>query len=788
MNDFDTVLDGHDHLEYMGLAPFLRASIAGEDLRLVTRQMLQKLSEDSRNPKLLMNLSIAAQCLNQKELGLEFQKEALAIQASYTVLASVQPVRLRLLVLVAEGNIQSNTPLECLLEDSDIELIFFYVQAGVDMLASVPTHELLFVGISDSDASRPLLQALAVALEGWAKPVLNSPQYVPRTGRDRASGLLQGIPHLLAPPTARVSRTRVAAMASGNITVAQILPSCDFPFIMRPLGSQAGVGLQKIDSAEDVAVYLSRREESDFFMAPFIDYSDAHGQFRKIRIALIAGEPFVCHMAVSSNWMIHYVNAGMYEEPWKRQEEARFMNNFPEFVNKHRSALDAISQRMQLDYLVMDCAETRTGDLLLFEIDHGGVVHAMDTEIIFPYKNAHIRKAKKAFCECLYGLLPKADGAAVGNSSKPGLSMNSPNQLNFSGGPGVLPASVLSDIQQAIMEVPGTKLSLLGISHRTDWFASVVTELEDNVRTLLGLGKNYHVLMLQGGATQQFSMVPMTLLRGKAQTAEYVQTGYWSSKPIIEARREGPVRVLWSGEESRFSRLPGDEELAFSKDAAYLHYVSNETVEGLQFHRVLGRDDVPRVCDMSSDFLSRPCEAERFSIIYAHAQKNIGPAGVTMVLLRDDALDGANADLPDFLNYRTQIKTHSNYNTPPVFSIYVTLLVTRWLLHQVGGLERMDAINRQKAGKLYKFLDASDDFYKGRAHRHDRSLMNAVFKLPSSELEHKFLAESSTVGFSGLGGHRAIGGIRASIYNALSIEAVDQLLEFMADFQRKNRH
>ncbi len=366
--------------------------------------------------------------------------------------------------------------------------------------------------------------------------------------------------------------------------------------------------------------------------------------------------------------------------------------------------------------------------------------------------------------------------------------MNPHNQLNFSGGPGVLPACVLDEIQQAILEVPGTRLSLLGISHRSDWFASVITELEDNVRTLLGLGTDYHVLMLQGGATQQFSMVPMTLLRGQSKAAEYIQTGYWSSKPIIEARREGAVRVLWSGQESSFNRLPGDNELAFSEDARYLHYVSNETVEGLQFHRVLGRDDVPRVCDMSSDFLSRPCEAERFALIYAHAQKNIGPAGVTMVLMRDDLLDDANTDLPDFLNYRTQINTHSNFNTPPVFSIYVTLLVTRWLLHQVGGLARMDGINQQKAGKIYRFLDASDQFYRGRAAAADRSLMNAVFDLPSPELETRFLAESAEAGFSGLAGHRAIGGIRASIYNALSSTAVDQLLEFMAGFQRKNRH
>ena len=338
------------------------------------------------------------------------------------------------------------------------------------------------------------------------------------------------------------------------------------------------------------------------------------------------------------------------------------------------------------------------------------------------------------------------------------------------------------------MEVPGTQLSLLGISHRSDWFASVVTELESNVRTLLGLGPNYHVLMLQGGATQQFSMVPMTLLRGASHAAEYVQTGYWSSKPIVEARREGPVQVLWTGADCGYSRLPHDEELAFSQNASYLHYVSNETVEGLQFRRVLGRDDVPRVCDMSSDFLSRPCEAERFSIIYAHAQKNIGPAGVTMVLLRDDVLDHANTDLPDFLNYRTQINSHSNFNTPPVFSIYVTLLVTRWLMQQIGGLERMDAINQHKAGKLYQLLDASDGFYRGRAAHGDRSLMNAVFSLPTPELEAKFLAESSAAGFSGLGGHRAIGGIRASLYNALSLSAVEALLGFMADFQTKNRN
>jgi len=335
------------------------------------------------------------------------------------------------------------------------------------------------------------------------------------------------------------------------------------------------------------------------------------------------------------------------------------------------------------------------------------------------------------------------------------------------------------------MEVPGVGLSILGISHRSDWFAAVVAEVETNIRSLLGLSENYHVLLLQGGATQQFSMVPMTLLRGKVHPAEYLHTGYWSGKALPEASREGPVRVAWSGEASGFQRLPNDDELVFSSDAPYLHYVSNETVEGLQFHRVLGRDDVPRICDMSSDFLSKPCEAERFSLIYAHAQKNIGPAGVTVVLLRDELLKDAPSNLPGFLDYRKHIQTHSNFNTPPVFAIYVILLVTRWLLNDIGGIAHMDQINRSKADLLYRMLDGSDNFYRGRAAPEDRSLMNVSFNLATPALEKQFLAEALAAGFSGLAGHRAIGGMRASIYNALTLAAVEKLLGFMDDFQRK---
>lgn len=366
------------------------------------------------------------------------------------------------------------------------------------------------------------------------------------------------------------------------------------------------------------------------------------------------------------------------------------------------------------------------------------------------------------------------------------MSLNPNNALNFSGGPGALPEVVLNQVQQAIINVPDAGLSILGISHRSDWFENVVRETENNIRTLLGLPSNYHILFLQGGATQQFSMVPMSMLRGKKHPAEYFDTGYWSRKVVTEAMREGPVRVIWSGEKNGYRRLPTDEELDFSPDAPYIHYVSNETVEGLQFNRILGRDDVPRVCDMSSDFLSKPCEADKFSLIYAHAQKNIGPAGVTIVLVRDDVVQNAPENLPSFLDYRRQVESHSNFNTPPVFAIYVVLLVTRWLLNDVGGLENMAQINQQKAKLLYSLIDGSNDFFRPWGDIAFRSDMNVAFNLPTKELEALFLNEATAAGFSGLGGHRAIGGVRASIYNALTLGAVEKLTGFMEDFRFKH--
>ena len=361
------------------------------------------------------------------------------------------------------------------------------------------------------------------------------------------------------------------------------------------------------------------------------------------------------------------------------------------------------------------------------------------------------------------------------------------NCFNFSGGPGALPESVLEETQRAIRQVPGQELSVLGMSHRSGWFRNVVDEAEANIRELLRVPGDYRVLFLQGGGTLQFSMVPMSFLRGSGRVAEYLHTGYWSGKAIDEARREGQVRVLWSGEDGGFRRFPGEHELNFDSKAAYLHYVANETVEGLQFHRLRGVEGVPRICDMSSDFLSRPFDVSRFGLVYAHAQKNLGPAGVTVVVVHDDMLRRVPDNLPSMLDYRKHAESGSIYNTAPVFAIYVTMLVTRWLRDEIGGVEQMQVLNAAKAARLYAAIDQSGGFYRGHAATKDRSLMNVAFRLPTEELEQKFLELAQIAGFHGLNGHRSLGGIRASIYNAVTLEAVESLCEFMEFFGDSHR-
>lgn len=359
------------------------------------------------------------------------------------------------------------------------------------------------------------------------------------------------------------------------------------------------------------------------------------------------------------------------------------------------------------------------------------------------------------------------------------------NALNFSGGPGALPQSVLLQVQQAILAIPEVGLSILGISHRSSWFESVIHEATQNIRTLLAVPDDYRILFLQGGATQQFATIAMGLLNRGGKPADYLCTGYWSSKAIDAARHAGNIRLAWSGEASQYSRLPTPEELELAADAPFFHYISNETVEGLQFTDIPGRDDVLRICDMSSDFLSKPIDVGRHDLIYAHAQKNIGPAGITIVIIHNSLAEQMGDRLPAFLDYRSHIKANSIFNTPPVFAIYVVLLITRWLRNDIGGLTNMHALNQAKADCIYTAIDQNPQLYRGHSQLRDRSLMNATFHLPDSRLEQHFLTSAEGHGMSGLAGHRAAGGIRASLYNGLTLAAAQTLAAFMTDFARQ---
>lgn len=359
------------------------------------------------------------------------------------------------------------------------------------------------------------------------------------------------------------------------------------------------------------------------------------------------------------------------------------------------------------------------------------------------------------------------------------------NRMNFSGGPGALPESVLRQSRDAIEALPETGLSVLGMSHRSDWFRGVLDEAEANLRQLLGIPDDYHVLFLQGGSSLQFSMLPMNFLRGTGRPADYIVSGYWSAKTPTEARLEGETRVIWDGQSSGYCRLPDPSELELSPDAAYLHYVSNETVEGLEFSYIPGLEGVPLICDMSSNLLGAPLDVSRYDVIYAHAQKNLGPSGVTLVILRDGFAQKAVTGLPTLLDYRSHIKARSIYNTPPVFAIYVLMLVTRWLKDEIGGLEAMAAINRAKADILYAALDGAGDFYQPHSDRAWRSTMNVAFRLSDPVLAARFTEDAKAQGFYGLEGHRSIGGQRASLYNAVSLEAVTELAAWLTRYAQE---
>lgn len=355
---------------------------------------------------------------------------------------------------------------------------------------------------------------------------------------------------------------------------------------------------------------------------------------------------------------------------------------------------------------------------------------------------------------------------------------------NYSAGPAVLPLSVLERIRDEILCLPGAGASVMEISHRSKEFIEVQAQAKLRLMRLLGLGDDHEVLFLQGGARLQFSMIPMNLLRGQSSPAQYILTGTWGASALEEAVKEGPTEVIYDAKETNYDRLPDLSELNIHPKAAYLHITSNETIQGVQFPRDLDIQGPPLVCDSSSDFLHRPYEMSRYGLMYACAQKNAGPAGVTVVIIRKELLERGDKNLPGYLNYKTQAKADSMWNTPPTFAVYVLGLVAEWLEETVGGLAKMHELNATKAGLLYDVLDQFPEFYLGHARPSDRSLMNVTFRFARPELEKQFLAQAKSHGMDGLAGHRSVGGIRASIYNAMPVEGVKCLAEFMTDFAK----
>jgi phosphoserine aminotransferase len=355
--------------------------------------------------------------------------------------------------------------------------------------------------------------------------------------------------------------------------------------------------------------------------------------------------------------------------------------------------------------------------------------------------------------------------------------------FNFSAGPAILPIEVLEEAQRDLLALPGVGMSILEISHRSAAFDEVIDGCEADLRQLAGVPANYKVLFLQGGASLQFSMVPMNLLPAGG-SADYIVTGSWAEKAVKEAKRVGTVKIAASTEAENYARVPRQSELTLDPDAAYVHYTTNNTIFGTEFHYVPDSGPVPLVADTSSDMFSRPLDVSKFGLIYAGAQKNLAPAGLTLVIVRQDMLQRTPSSLPTMLQYGVHVENKSMYNTPPVFAIYVMRLVLAWQLKQ-GGLSAIEERNVRKADKLYAAIDRTG-FYRGHAAKDSRSRMNVTFRLPNEELEKAFAKQATAAGLDGLKGHRSVGGLRASIYNAFPEEGIDALVQFMAEFERKN--
>ena len=353
---------------------------------------------------------------------------------------------------------------------------------------------------------------------------------------------------------------------------------------------------------------------------------------------------------------------------------------------------------------------------------------------------------------------------------------------NFNAGPAALPLPVLERAQAEFLNYAGSGMSVMEMSHRSKPFAAIIDAADANIRTLMGIPDNYTVLFLQGGASLQFAMIPLNL-RAEGQVTDYIHTGSWAGKAIKEAKLTGPVNVIWDGKEEQYTRAPRLDELSFTPGAAYVHICSNETIGGIRYP-VFPTTEAPLIADMSSEIMSRVIDVQQFGMIYGGAQKNIGPSGLALAIMRNDLVERSPESLNVMLRYTTHAAEKSLYNTANTWAIYLIKLVTEWMLEQ-GGIPAIQQVNEAKARLLYNLLDSSD-FWKPVAQQESRSIMNVAWRLNSEELEKQFISEATKNQMEGLKGHRSVGGIRASIYNAVSLTSVEALVDFMKDFERRN--
>ncbi len=363
------------------------------------------------------------------------------------------------------------------------------------------------------------------------------------------------------------------------------------------------------------------------------------------------------------------------------------------------------------------------------------------------------------------------------------MSDNLKRAHNFNAGPAGLPLEVMQLAQAELLDYKGSGMSVVEMSHRSKEFDAMINETEANIRELLNVPSNYKVIFMQGGASLQFSMIPMNF-RAEGASADYIVTGTWSKKALAEAEKLGASRVAATSKDTNFDRVPGSFDL--DPKAAYLYFCSNETIHGVEFFKEpVPPAGVPLICDASSDFMSRPIDVSKYAYLYAGAQKNVGPSGVVIGIVREDMLERVPENMPVMLDYKLQAEKMSLYNTPPSFSIYMVGLVMKWIKKN-GGLAGIEARNKEKAGLLYGTIDASGGFFKGHAQPEARSRMNVTFRLPNEDLEAQFVSEAKALNMIGLKGHRSVGGLRASIYNAVELSDIETLVQFMKEFQAKN--